>query len=205
MDKKKTLILSASSTFDEAVSFFKKGGIIAYPTETFYGLGVDPFNKTAIANLFNLKSRSEKSPISVIIKDRAMLDSVAAEIPPVAEGLIKRFWPGPLTIIFKAHSSIPPELISYSKTIGVRVSSNPDTQKLLNTLNSPITATSANPSGKKPPVSAQEVLDYFDGQIDVLVDGGRLGGRLGSTIIDVTGKEIKVVREGEIPSGDLVP
>lgn len=198
------VILKASTSFDEARIVFKRGGLIAYPTETFYGLCVDPFNKVAIERLFTLKGRSAESPISVIIADNLMLKEVAAEVPPAAEALIKRFWPGPLTIIFKAGPKVLPELISSTGKIGVRVSGSPVARRLSKELSSPITATSANPSGKKPPDSAQEVMEYFNGSIDLLIDGGRLPGRLGSTIVDVTKKGIKVIREGEVPADELL-
>ncbi|MBI5468831.1 MAG: Sua5/YciO/YrdC/YwlC family protein, partial [Deltaproteobacteria bacterium] len=92
------LIINASATLDEAREAFKRGGVIAYPTETFYGLCVDPFNKEAIEKLFTLKGRSPKSPISVIISDVSMLDEIAAGVTQAASALMKRFWPGPLTI-----------------------------------------------------------------------------------------------------------
>lgn len=198
------IILKSDSHFDDAASAFRRGGIIAYPTETFYGLGVDPFNKDAIASLFKLKGRSEASPVSIIIKDNEYLDKVAEEVPPVGKKLIEKFWPGPLTIIFKAKSSIPPELISHTGKIGVRVSSNPVCRKLVETIGSAITATSANPSGERPPVEAKEVLDYFNGSIDILIDGGKLAGRSGSTIVDITGKKAEIIREGEIPSEEIL-
>lgn len=193
------VILSPSSTLDEAVRAFKSGGVIAYPTETFYGLCVDPFNKEAVGNLFRLKGRPGKNPVSVIIKDVPMLDAVASEVPPAALDLIKRFWPGPLTIVFKAHPSVPLELTGDTGKIGVRVSSNPLAARLSSVLGSPITATSANPTGKKPAVAPEEVLDYFNGRIEVLIDGGALPGKTGSTVVDVTSGRVVVIREGEIP------
>lgn len=196
-------ILRASESFDEARGVFRGGGVIAYPTETFYGLCVDPFNKRAIERLFTLKGRSAKSPVSVIISDISMLEGVAAKVPPEAVLLIDKFWPGPLTIIFKASPKVPPELISSTGKIGVRVSGSPVARRLSRALSSPITATSANPSGEKPPDSAREVIEYFDGSIDLLIDGGRLPGKAGSTIIDVTGKDIRVIREGEVPTDEV--
>ncbi|MBI5643485.1 MAG: threonylcarbamoyl-AMP synthase [Deltaproteobacteria bacterium] len=192
------LILDAESPFDEAKEIFKAGGIIAYPTETFYGLCVDPFNIEAVERLFSIKGRREKNPVSVLIKDIEMLKEVAIEIPLLAERLIRKFWPGPLTIVFRANPNIPPALIANTGKIGVRVSGSPVSMRLVEALSSPITATSANPSGKKPPIEAKEVLDYFDGNINLLIDGGRLGGRLGSTVIDITEGMIEVIREGDI-------
>ncbi len=200
---KRPFILSPSSTLEAAVRAFKSGGVIAYPTETFYGLCVDPFNREAVENLFRLKGRPGNNPVSVIIKDLPMLSAVASEVPPAALDLIKRFWPGPLTIVFKASPSVPLELTGNTGNIGVRVSSNPVAALLSSVLGSPITATSANPTGKKPAVAPEEVIEYFNGRIEVLIDGGALPGRTGSTVVDVTSGRVVVVREGEIPSKDL--
>lgn len=198
------LILNASSTLDAAREVFKRGGVIAYPTETFYGLCVDPFNAEAVQKLFTLKGRSAKNPVSVIIPDVSMLEEVAIEVPPAARVLIKKFWPGPLTLVFKARSNVPPLLLGSTGKIGVRVSSSPVAKRLSEALSSPITATSANPSGSPPPASAEKVLAYFNGSIDVLIDGGRLPGRLGSTVVDATGERLTVVRAGEVPTEEIL-
>lgn len=200
---KRPVILSRSSTFDEAVRAFKSGGVIAYPTETFYGLCVDPFNIEAVERLFRLKGRPGNNPVSVIIKDVPMLSAIASEVPPAALGLIKRFWPGPLTIVFKARPSVPPELTGYTGKIGVRASSNPVAARLSSVLDSPITATSANPTGKRPAVAPEEVIEYFNGGIEVLIDGGVLPGKTGSTVVDATSGMVVVVREGVISSEEL--
>lgn len=198
------LILKASCALDEAREVFRRGGVIAYPTETFYGLCVDPFNTEAVERLFTLKGRSARSPVSVIISDLSMLEEVAVEVTADSKTLMKKFWPGPLTLIFKARPNVPPELLGSTGKIGVRVSSNPIAQRLSQALSSPITATSANPAGRTPPVSAEEVLGYFDGSIDILIDGGRLKGRLGSTVVDASGDGLKVVRVGEVPIEEIL-
>lgn len=189
----------SGSDWKRVRDIFKKGGIIAYPTETFYGLGVDPFNESAVNKLFKLKGRGFDKPISILVKDKNMLLAVVEEIPPAAEKLIKKFWSGPLTIIFKAKKTVPSAITGNTGKIAVRISGNPITQKLLEIIDSPITTTSANPSGKKSPVTAKEVKDYFGDKIDLIIDGGLLFGKLGSTIVDVTEEELKVIREGEIP------
>lgn len=198
MDKR-PVILGASSLWEEAPAVFASSGIIAYPTETFYGLCVNPFDRAAIKKLFALKGRPPEKPITLIVKDRSMLERVASGITPLAERLISRFWPGPLTIIFNAHHDVPPELTGGTGTIGVRISSNPLATRLSAMLASPITATSANPAGKDAPIAPQEVIGYFDGAIDILIDGGRLAGKKGSTIVDARGADVEILREGEIP------
>ena len=193
----KTEMLSGSG-WKRVRDIFKKSGMIAYPTETFYGLGVDPFNEIAIKKLFALKGRDFDKPVSILIKDKKMLLTVVEEISPLAEILIKKFWPGPLTIIFKAKKSIPSILTGGTGKIGVRISNNPIAQKLLEEIDSPITTTSANPSGEKSPVTANKVMGYFGNKIDLILDGGMLYGKLGSTVVDVTEGELIVIREGEI-------
>ncbi|MFQ5328487.1 MAG: L-threonylcarbamoyladenylate synthase [Thermodesulfobacteriota bacterium] len=182
----------------KAKAIVEQGGIIAYPTETFYGLGVNPYNENAVKRLFHLKGRDFDKPISILVKDAVMLQQVAADIPPVARKFIRQFWPGPLTIILQASPQIPPLLTASTGKIGVRVSDNPTTQKLLDTIDRPLTTTSANPTGRISPVMAEEVAGYFDDNLDLILDGGQLPGRLGSTVVDVTGGTVVIVREGEI-------
>ncbi|MBI2411895.1 MAG: threonylcarbamoyl-AMP synthase [Deltaproteobacteria bacterium] len=179
---------------------FKSGGVVAFPTETFYGLCVDPFDPKTIERLFSLKGRAETNPVSVIIANKEMLSRVVVDIPATALKLIDRFWPGPLTIVLKAHPDVPPPLIANTGKIGVRVPGSAVARRLSEYLASPITATSANPSGKRPPIESNEVIAYFNGEIDVLIDGGRLPGRLGSTVVDLTGVGFTIIREGEIAS-----
>ncbi|MDP2690397.1 MAG: L-threonylcarbamoyladenylate synthase [Deltaproteobacteria bacterium] len=206
MPTRPLIIPAASPLPEEAARVFKGGGVIAYPTETFYGLCVDPFNPAAVERLFSLKGRSFRSPVAVIIAEAGMLPMVAEEVPLPhdAAKLMERFWPGPLTIVLKALPSVPPMLTAGTGSIGVRVSGNPAARALSKALSSPITATSANPSGKRPSRTPEEVLEYFNGSIDILMDGGRLAGRLGSTIVDVSGDGAKVIREGEIPSSEVL-
>ncbi len=201
---KRPIILEASSLWEEASLVFASSGIIAYPTETFYGLCVNPFDLIAIKKLFALKGRPPEKPITLIVRDRSMLDRVASGITPLAERLMERFWPGPLTIIFNASPDVPKELTGGTGTLGVRISSNPVATRLSSLLDSPITATSANPADKDAPVAPQDVIGYFDGEIDILIDGGRLAGKRGSTIVDARGDNLVIVREGEISAESLM-
>jgi L-threonylcarbamoyladenylate synthase len=204
LSDKTPLIIPAASSLHKAVEAIRNGGVVAFPTETFYGLGADPFNPAALERLFTLKGREAGKAISVIIKDRASLDALAAPVPLEAELLIKKFWPGPLTIIFSAAGIVPDLLTGGTGRIGVRVSSSPETQRFVEALSGPITATSANPSGKTPPSTAEEVIGYFDGRIDVVIDGGRLFAAVPSTVVDVTGPGIRVLREGAILSSEII-
>lgn len=199
----KPLVIAGDGPLERAADVIRSGGIAAYPTETFYGLGVDPFNDRAVRRLFLLKGRSPDKPVPLVVKNRAMLEMVAARIPPLAERLIKKFWPGPLTIIFEAKKNLPEIVTAGTGRVGVRISSAGVVERLFAVLEVPLTATSANPSSKKPAVSAPEVMDYFNGRLDLVIDGGGTPGGMGSTIVDVTGGEIVLVREGVIPFSEI--
>ncbi len=188
------------SALEEAADILRKGGIIAYPTETFYGLGADAFNEVAIKRLYQIKGRDLNKPISILIKDQKMLKRVADSIPSIAERLIHEFWPGPLTLIFKCQDQLPSCLTGGTGKVGVRISSQLTAQRLLEILDLPITATSANLSGGKSPITAQELLGISTNGIDLILDGGRLSGQRGSTIVDLTLSPPKIIREGEISS-----
>ncbi len=198
-----TKVINSTDPLDEAIRIFNGGGIIAYPTETFYGLAVDPYNSDALENLFTLKGRDEKEAISLIVKDIEMVREVTTEITDGAKELINRFWPGPLTLIFKAKPSLPRRLTAGGGTIALRVSSNEVADRLVTELGTPITSTSANPSGKAPATGAEDVLNYFEDKIDLLIDGGILRESEPSTILDVTGALPKIIREGAIKASDI--
>ena len=182
----------------ELKEVFKRGGIIAYPTETFYGLGADPFNEDALERLFELKGRPRGKPILVVIREVSELTLLAADIPDVATSLIKRYWPGPLTLVFRAKEGLSELLTGGTGKIGVRLSSSPVTQRLVEILRSPITSTSANPSGMSPARDYKEVLEYFDDAVDVVIKAERLSADQPSTVVDVTAEKPVVIREGVI-------
>lgn len=176
----------------------KGGGIVALPTDTFYGLGVDPFNPTAIEKIYQIKGRDPKKPILILIEDIRRLNLLAEEITKDAEVLINHLWPGPLTIIFKASPRLPPILTGETGKIGVRLPASGFLIWLLEGLNIPLTATSANPSGLPAPATAQEVERYFGGNLDLIIDTGRADGIKESTVIDATETPIRLIREGMV-------
>lgn len=188
-----------NSVLAEAAYILRKGGVIAYPTETFYGLGVDAFNEAAIRKLYQIKSRDFNKPISILIRDQQMLKQVANSIPPGADRLMQEFWPGPLTLIFRGRKQLPSCLTGGTGRVGVRISSQPTAQRILEIFGLPITATSANLSGEKSPITTQEISGFSANGIDLILDGGKLPGQSGSTIVDLTLSPPKIVREGEIP------
>lgn len=188
---------------DGAVSHLKNGDIISFPTETYYGLGVDPFNKDAIENLFTLKKREKSKAILLLIDDINSITEVVASVPDIYIPLMSKFWPGPLTLLFPTDSRINPLLTGGSHNIGVRISSHPIAQHLLKVWKRPLTATSANISGNPPANNTSEVNHYFGTSITCVIDGGPSISKKPSTIVGVGNKGIKVIREGRISLKEL--
>lgn len=191
------------SIISAMVQIVRGGGVIAYPTETFYGLGADGFNDGAIERIFLIKGRDKKSPIPIIIGEMSDLRGLVREIPEDASLLMSTFWPGALTLVFAASRSIHPCLTANTGKIGIRISSNPVATALAKALGHPLTSTSANLSGAKECTSAQEVLTCVGERIDAVIDGGPTPGGSGSTIVDSTVHPPVVLREGVIP-GSLI-
>jgi L-threonylcarbamoyladenylate synthase len=187
-----------SDLMAQAVKILQEGGVIAYPTETFYGLGVDAKNEKAIERLFAVKGRDFRNPIPIVVGDVADLDRVVMGIPDLGRELIDRFWPGPLTLIFGAASSIPERLTAGTGKIGIRISSHPIARLLAQKLSGPLTSTSANRSGQKECVTAQEVLEKIGDDLDCIIDSGETPGGKGSTILDITQTPPLVLRAGVI-------
>lgn len=176
----------------------KAGGVIVYPTDTFYGLGADPGNAAAIRKLFTIKGRQLDRPILLLIKDAGQVRKWAAEIPLPAEELMRRHWPGPLTLVFKAKKQVLPELTAGSGTIGLRVPGSVVTVQLLAFLGTALTGTSANASGGPSPRTAEEAKEAVGNAVDLILDGGMTAGGRPSTVADVSAGKVVVVREGAV-------
>jgi L-threonylcarbamoyladenylate synthase len=189
--------------FSRAIEVLKRGEVIVFPTETFYGLGADALNSTAVEHVVSLKGRNLENPIAVIVSDRGMLKEVVTELPPIALRLVERFWPGPLTLVLPAKKNLPASLLNRDGSIGVRISSHPLATRLARELDRPITATSANPSGKEPARSVEEAMGYFSDRVKIFLDGGRLEDTKGSTVVEIAEERLKIIREGEISSEEL--
>jgi L-threonylcarbamoyladenylate synthase len=186
-----------------AVEALKRGDLIIFPTETLYGLGADAFNTAAVERVFELKGRNRQNPVPVLIADAAMLSVLVDEIPPLAARLMDRFWPGPLTIVLPARKGTPEPLLNRRGAVGVRVSSQPVATALVKALGRPLTATSANPSGEPPARTLEEARRYFAGPVELFVDGGVLASTTGSTVVEVSGTNLKIIRAGEISAAKL--
>ena len=192
-----------AEAFSAALKALQRGEVIVFPTETFYGLGADALSENSVERVVSLKGRNPDNPIAVIIADQEMLPQIVSEVPPVARKLIGRFWPGPLTLVLTAKKGLPAALLNREGKIGVRVSSHPVATQLSRELGRPLTATSANLSGKEPARTIQEVRSYFAGQIEIFLDGGTLRGKKGSTVVEVIHDQLRIMREGEISSKEL--
>jgi L-threonylcarbamoyladenylate synthase len=188
---------------EAAADALRRGDVIVFPTETLYGLGADALNYQAVEKIFHLKDRDARNPIPVLVAGPEMLRNLVAEIPPLAQKLMDRFWPGPLTLVLPARQDLPKPLLNASGGIAVRISSQPIAMQLLKLLARPLTATSANPSGKEPARTFQEAKSYFSGKVKVFLDGGRLNSKSGSTVVEIVGAAIKIIREGDIAAFEL--
>jgi L-threonylcarbamoyladenylate synthase len=188
----------------EAADIVRGGGVIAFPTETFYGLGACPFDAPAVQRIVDLKGRSLRAaPILVLIRSRADLETLVLEITPAAERLMEACWPGPLTLVFRAAAAVPSVLTAGTGTIGVRLPAHPDVQRLLETVGGPLTGTSANHSGQPPAMTAGEVERVLGGGVDAILNGGATPGGLPSTVVDTTVSPPRLIREGRISTASL--
>ena len=199
--------INSSGNFQTAIKRAAKilisGGIIAYPTETFYGLAVDATNEEAIKRLFLIKKRTPALPILILIPSVDALCRYVRRIPEIGNKLINKFWPGGLTIIFEADQKVSPILTAGSGKIGVRLSSHPVATALTREIGVPVTGTSANISGAPPCRSGSEVLISFKKGVDLILDGGKTKASPGSTIIDITVSPPQILREGMIDKSRL--
>jgi L-threonylcarbamoyladenylate synthase len=182
----------------KAAKILLGGGIIAYPTETFYGLGADATNEKAIQKIFTVKGRDFKNPISLIIGQTDDIYALVQNVSEAAKKLMAAFWPGALTIVFSAANTVSPLLTAGSGKIGLRLSSHKGALGIVQKLKRPFTATSANLSGAPECISASDVALQLGDKIDAIIDLGNTPGTKGSTIIDVTSTPPVILREGAI-------
>jgi L-threonylcarbamoyladenylate synthase len=185
--------------FPEEITFaalaLRRGEVVAYPTETFYGLAVNAMDELALARLRQLKGRDEKA-ISVLVMGDEMIDRLCRTVSPMARRLMKRYWPGPLTIALPARRGLPAPLVM-DGCIAIRESPHPTARALVQAFGGPITATSANPAGEPPAASAEAVEEAFDGRCRVL-HGGTTPGGAPSTLVRVRGNRVEILRKGAL-------
>ena len=187
----------------EAAGIIVAGGVIAFRTDTFYGLGADPFNATAVAKIRELKSREDNKPILLLISDATEVDRFLVQRTPAFDATAARHWPGPITLIGNARANLPEQLTAGTKSIGLRLPDDDGLRSLLRQCGGALTATSANPSGSPPARTARDVENYFPNGIDLIIDGGVVAATQPSTVLDVSGTNACLVREGVILRAEI--
>jgi len=200
----KTEIISTQNpkTVARALEVLKSGKVIAFPTDTVYGLGALIRDTKGIAKLYQAKGREETKAIAVLMNSINDLSRVAINISPTAQTLAKYFWPGPLTLILSRHPELP-EILSPTPTLGVRVPDHPDALALLK-VSGPLAVTSANLSGHEDARTAQNVFDQLEGRVALILDGGRTPGGQASTVVNCLGSELEILRSGPLSFDDLL-
>jgi len=186
------------SLVKRVISFLKKGGIIAYPTETFYGLGGDATKESVIQQIYRIKERDTQKPLLILVSRMEEIYPLVLFVTPRAKIMMEHFWPGPLTLVFRSSQVLPKFLTRESGKVGIRISPDPICQVLLKYLEKPLVSTSANLAGKKPAQSASQVLEYFGEKLGMILDGGQRKSTLPSTVVDVSEDLPKVIRKGVI-------
>jgi L-threonylcarbamoyladenylate synthase len=174
------------------------GGLIAFRTDTFYGLGVDPFNPAAVARIKSLKAGDDNKPILLLIADPSDLDRVIVSKSAMFAAVARTFWPGPLTIVGAATIELPDEVTAGTGTVGVRLPDDKSVRALVRVCGGLLTATSANVSGSPPSRSAQDVARYFPAGVDLIIDGGEVTATEPSTVLDLSQAEPRLIREGAV-------
>ena len=188
---------------DRGISILKRGGIIAFPTDTVYGLGACANRYQAVERVYQVKERPRSMALPLLLARTSQINDVAEPVPPVAWLLADQFLPGALTIVLHKSSSVPDIITAGGLTVAVRIPAHPIPVALADGLGMPIVGTSANLSGKPSVLTADEVYSQFGEKIDLVIDGGRCPGGRESTIVDVTGETPVVLREGAISKEEL--
>ncbi|HSH82886.1 MAG TPA: L-threonylcarbamoyladenylate synthase [Herpetosiphonaceae bacterium] len=193
-----TLPATSPEALEEALALLRAGAVIAFPTDTVYGVGAAGLNPAAIAQLYTVKARPLSQPIPLLLADPEDLGSVSAAVPSRAAALAARYWPGGLTLVVPAARHLPSILLAGGSTVAVRVPDHAWVRELIRRLGQPLAATSANLHGGPNPASAAMVLEQLGSNLPLVVDGGPTPGDIASTIVDVTGSRPVVLRQGAL-------
>lgn len=197
-----TLPAENPESISSALSLFRDGEIVAFPTDTVYGLGTDPFQASGIIKLFEAKGRDSNKAIAILIGSMEQANLITDHMTDMAIRLCEVFWPGGLTVIVPRKNTLP-ELISNTDRIGIRMPNHPVALEMLKTFG-PLATTSANLSGKPDAVTAQDVFDQLNNRVPLILDGGRCPGGTPSTVIDCSGSEPLILREGPVSNEQLL-
>ena len=192
-DEKQTALL-----IKEAADILRKGGLVVFPTETVYGIGADAFNEKACSRIFEVKKRPESKPLIVLISHIKDLENVVKEVPDIARPFIEKFWPGPLSIVFKKNEKLPETVTACGDKVAVRLTSHPFIKELISETGFPLVAPSANISGNPSKTKAEDTFAELKGLADMIIEGDESLSGKESTIIDVTGEKVRILREGAV-------
>ena len=198
-----TLPLPIQQQVERGVSILKQGGIVAYPTDTVYGLGASANLQSAVERVYQVKERPRNMALPLLLANISQISEIAEPVPPVAWLLARNFLPGALTIVLPKSKAVPDFIAAGGMTVAIRIPAHPVPVALIEGLGVPIVGTSANLSGKPSTLTADEVHSQFGDRIDLIIDGGRCLGGKESTIVDVTGETPVVLREGAISKEEL--
>jgi L-threonylcarbamoyladenylate synthase len=188
---------------ERAIGILRDGGLAAFPTDTVYGLGGDVFNVAAVEKIYSVKRRARNLPLPVLVAEQAQVNDVVRSVPEIARFLMGRFWPGGLTLVMSKRSSLPDIVTGGADTVGVRIPKHDIPLMIIRGLRSPIIGTSANISDKPSPVTAEEVRKQLGKQVDIIIDVGKSPGGLESTVVDVVGEMVQILRDGIIPADEI--
>ena len=199
-DREATIRLTSAApgALEQAAALLKAGQVIAFPTDTVYGLGAHAFQPEAVARLYEIKGRPGRVPIPLLLPEAGAMEAVCVDIPDLAWRLAEHFWPGGLTLVLRRFSLVPDVVTAGGPTVAVRVPDYPLVHELCQALGAPLAATSANRHGQPPAVTAGEVMAVLAGQIALLLDGGACPGGLSSTLLDLTVSPPRLLRRGPI-------
>lgn len=186
-----------------AAEIIKGGGIVAVPTETVYGLAGNGLDESAVRQIYEVKGRPAVKPLSLMVPDKSAMAEYCVDVPEAAVRLAEKYWPGPLTIVLKAKPNVPAIVRAGGATVGLRCPDHPLTLEALRLAKLPFAAPSANPSGSESPKDAAKVLEYFNGKIPAVIDGGHCGIGRESTLIDMSAKPYKILREGALGADEI--
>lgn len=195
---------SQSKDMDKAADLIRVGEVVAFPTETVYGLGADGLNKEAIKKIYSAKGRPGDNPLILHVDSIEMLKTLVVDVPTEAYICSEKFWPGPLTILFKKSDLVPDIITAGLDTVAIRMPSHPVALELIKKAGRPIAAPSANTSGRPSPTRASHVVEDMNGKIAMIIDGGETGVGLESTVLDLTEKEPMILRPGGVTLEDLL-
>lgn len=195
--------IEIKSQVEKGISILKMGGLVAFPTDTVYGLGSCATIPQAVEKVYEVKNRPKTMALPILVANESQISKFAEQVPPVAWRLIRRFMPGALTIVLTKSSLIPDIVTGGGTTVAIRIPAHPVPIALIEGLGAPVIGTSANLSGEPSPLTAEEVYAQIDDNVDLIIDDGRCPGGKESTVVDVTGKVPIIVREGAISKKEI--